>query len=212
MKIIIFGASGGTGKLVVQQAVELGYTVTAFVRNPEKMMQADKNLRIVKGDVLQYEAVRKYIPGHDAVISCLGAPANKAYTLRSEGTRNILNAMKAASVNHFICQTSLGFGDSKIILRNTPFIFRKIIVPFFLATSFAEHEVQEQIIKESGVDYTIVRPGNMTNAALTGKYRHGFAYTDKTITVKIARADTAHFMLQQLTDSRYLNKTTGISY
>jgi putative NADH-flavin reductase len=212
MKLIIFGASGGTGKQVVQQALEQGHSVTAFVRNPKKITLTNPNLQVVKGDVLDAADLRKYIAGHDAVICCLGAPANKAYTLRSEGTKNIVNAMKDAGVARFICQTSLGFGDSKIILRNTPFVFKKIIVPFFLATTFAEHEIQEKIIKASGLDYTIVRPGSLTNAAFTGQYQTGFTYTDTSIKVKIARADVAHCLLRQLTDSRYHYATTGISY
>ena len=212
MKLLIFGATGGTGKLVVQQALRKGYEVTAFVRNPAKLALSDAKLNIVAGDILQPSSIDLVMPGHDAVMCCIGAPANKAFTLRSEGTKNIMASMKKYGVERFICQTSLGFDDSEIILRNTPFIFRKIIVPFLLKTTFAEHAIQEKYITQSDLNWTIVRPGNMTNANLSGHYKHGFAYSDKSVTVKIARADVAHFMLEQLGSNNYHRRITGISY
>jgi len=212
MKLLIFGATGGTGKLVVEQALSKGFGVTAFLRNPEKLSLSDPRLSIVKGDVLQQSTIDAIMPGHDAVICCLGAPANKAFRLRSEGTKNILSAMKKYGVTRFICQTSLGFGDSETLLNNTSFIFRKIIVPLLLKTTFAEHSIQEKTIAESDVNWTIVRPGIMVDTAYTGAYKHGFDYTDKSVKVKIARADVAHFMLEQLNNKIYNKKTTGISY
>jgi putative NADH-flavin reductase len=212
MKLLIFGATGGTGKLVVQQALSNGHEVTAFVRNPEKLTLSDTGLRIVKGDILQPATIDSVMPGHDAVICCIGVPANKAFTLRSEGTKNIISAMKKHGVTRFICQTSLGYDDSEMILNNTPFIFRKIIVPFLLKPTFAEHSKQESYIKDSDLNWTIVRPGTMVNSALTGKYKHGFDYADKSVKVKIARADVAHFMLEQLSNKTYNKKAAGISY
>jgi putative NADH-flavin reductase len=167
---------------------------------------------VVEGDVLVPASIDAVMPGHDAVICCIGAPANKAFHIRSEGTKNILAAMKKYQVSRFICQTSLGFDDSQIILRNTSFLFRNIIVPLFLKTTFADHAIQEKYIRHTDLNWTIVRPGNMTNAAFTGQYKHGFNYADTSIAVKIARADVAAFLLQQLSDNRYMRSTTGISY
>ena len=212
MKLLVFGATGGTGTQVIQQALKAGHTVTAFVRNPKKMTVAATRLHIAAGDVLQPAAIDAVMQGHDAVICCIGVPANKAAHLRSEGTRNILQSMQKNGVTRFICQSSLGFGDSAVILQNTPFIFRKLIVPLLLKTTFAEHAVQEAHIKKSGINWTIVRAGSMTNAAFTGLYKHGFDYTDTSIKVKIARRDVAHFMLEQLNSNYYSQQTTGISY
>ena len=212
MKLLIFGATGGTGKLVVQQSLSKGHEVTAFVRNPEKLVISDPSLNIVRGDILQPSTIDLIMPGHDAVLCCIGAPANKALQLRSEGTKNILASMKKNGVSRFICQTSLGFDDSKIVLNNTPFVFRKIIVPFLLKKTFAEHSVQERFITQSDTNWTIVRPGTMINSVMTGQYKHGFDYNDTSLKVKIARADVAHFMLEQLHNSGYNKKITGISY
>ena len=212
MKLLLFGATGGTGKHVVQQALNNGHSITAFVRNPSKLSLSDPMLEIVAGDILRPATIDAVMPGHDAVLCCIGAPANKAFTLRSEGTRNILASMKKFGVERFICLTSLGFDDSEIVLSNTSFMFRKIIVPLLLKTTFAEHSVQEKYIKQSDLNWTIVRPGNMTNTVVTGNYKHGFSYADKSVKVKIARADVAHFMLAQLSSKNYSRKITGISY
>jgi putative NADH-flavin reductase len=82
----------------------------------------------------------------------------------------------------------------------------------FMQRALDDHEVQENYIKASKTDWTIVRPAGLYNTALTKKYRHGFAYDDKTITLKISRADVAHFILEKVTSSTYIHKKVGVSY
>jgi putative NADH-flavin reductase len=142
----------------------------------------------------------------------LGAPAKKAGTLRSEGTKNIINAMKETNVNRLICQTSLGFDDSKEVLKCTSFFFKNIIVPYILKSTFSEHSLQENAIKQSGLNWTIVRPGNLTNGKKTEKYKSAFSYSDTTLKVKISRADVAQLMLKQVSANDNFQKTIGISY
>lgn len=149
MKLIVFGATGGTGNLVVQQALESGYKVTAFARNPQKLNIKNANLTIVQGDVLQQNSIDKFMNGQDVVICCLGMPGTKVGKLRSEGTQNIINSMVKFSVSRLVCQTSLGYGDSKAILDFTPFVFRKIIVPYLLKKTFEDHLLQETHIVDS---------------------------------------------------------------
>lgn len=120
--------------------------------------------------------------------------------------------MEKVGIKRFICQTSLGYGDSIKVLDRTPFYFKHIIVPFLLKKGFADHALQEEYIKQSRLDWVIARPGNLTNDVFTGQYRQGFAATDKNIKVKISRADVADFMLKQLTEDTYLHKTPGLSY
>jgi putative NADH-flavin reductase len=211
MKILLFGATGGTGKEVLLQALEQGHFVTAVVRNPSKINIQMERLNIVQGDVLTSNFEKTFVQ-QDAVICCLGAPANKSGTLRSEGTKNILNAMKKANVNRFICQTSLGYDDSREVLNCTSLIFRKIIVPYLLKSTFREHHLQEMAIKQSGLNWTIVRPGNLTNGKRTENYKTGFSYSDPTLKVKISRTDVAHFLVKQLSISDNKQKVIGISY
>ncbi|MFY0252523.1 NAD(P)-dependent oxidoreductase [Chitinophaga sp. 30R24] len=212
MQLLIFGATGGTGQQLVAQALQQGHTITAFVRTPVKMTIQHPRLTIIQGDVMDYKSVEKVMPGHDAVLSALGRPASKTGTVRSTGTHHIIRAMEKTGIKRFICQTSLGYGDSKATLRRTPFIFKRIIVPLLLKKGFADHALQEQFIKNSSLDWVIVRPGNLTDGALTGRYRYGFAATDPDIAVKVSRADVADFMLKQLTDKTFLHKTPGLSY
>jgi putative NADH-flavin reductase len=212
MKILVFGATGKTGKLVVQQALENGFDVTAFVRDTSKVLISHPRLNVVKGDVMISSTIDGVMKGHDAVICCLGVPANKAGQLRSVGTRHIVESMKKFGVEKFICQTSLGYADSKEILGNTSFFFRKFIVPMLLEKTFKEHELQEDIIKQSNLNWIIARPGNMTNGKLTGNYKTGFRSNDNSIKVKISRADTAHFLVRQLYSDDNAKKVIGISY
>lgn len=212
MKLIVFGATGGTGQQVVQQALAQGHAVTAFVRNPAKFGASHPNLRVVQGDVMDLASVERALLGHDVVLVALGAPARDKGKVRAEGTRNVVRAMEATGVRRLVCQTSLGYGDSLQVLDRAPLHFKYIIVPFLLRGVFADHELQEDVIKQSNLDWIIVRPGNLTDGERTGRYRHGFAASDKAITVSVSRADVADFMLKQLSDDTYLRKWPGLSY
>jgi len=212
MKLIVFGATGATGKRIVEQALEQGHLVTAFVRDPSKPGLMHSNLTIAKGDIMDLASVMPAIQGQEAVLCAIGAPANKTGNIRSEGTKNIIQAMKATGVKRLICQTSMGYGDSKKFLDQTPFIFKHIIVPFILKKAFADHALQEEYIKQSQLDWIIARPANLTDEAYTGVYKQGFPLTEKKLKMKISRADVADFMLKQLTTNTYLRKTPGLSY
>jgi putative NADH-flavin reductase len=207
MKIAIFGSTGGTGKELVKQGLELGYQVTAFVRTPSKLEEfKHENLTIIQGDVFSYSDVEKAIIGQEAVISALGNPTLKVNTTTSEGTRNIVNAMQTAGIKRFICETSLGVGDSR---EQAGFFFSKIIIPTLLKNAIADKEIQEQIIQASDLDWTIVRPGGLRNSEKTSKYRAGL---DKDISGNISRADVAEFMLKQINSDEFLRKTPAICY
>lgn len=209
MKLLIFGSTGGTGRELVKQALEQGHTVTAYARSPEKLQDiSHASLQVVRGDVLDPAAVERAVPGHDAVLSAIGAGAERT-TLREEGTRNIVEAMEKAGVQRLVCQSSLGVGDSR---ANLPFFTKYIIVPVFLRHAFADHERQEAIVKRSSLAWTIVRPPHLRNGPRTRSYRHGFPPTDRRVKGKISRADVADFMLSQLTDEAYLHQTPGVSY
>src|ERR1700754_4688135 len=112
MKLLIIGGTGGTGKQLIQQALEEGHQVTALVRNPEKIILKDAHLQIVKGDVLDLQSLKQAVRGQDGVLSVLG---HKKFFIKtnilSEGTRNIIQAMEGEGVERFICVTSLGIGD-----------------------------------------------------------------------------------------------------
>jgi putative NADH-flavin reductase len=207
MKLIIFGATGSIGRQLVEQALAEGHTVTAFVRDPARLELKHTNLKMIQGDVMDLASVEKAVQGQEAVLCALGA--GRKGTIRSEGTRNIISAMEKAGVRRLICQTTLGVGDSQ---GNLNFFWKRIMFGLILREAFADHVKQENYIKQSGLDWTIVRPGAFTNGKRTGAYRHGFGGSDKRLSLKISRADVADFMLKQLANNTYHHQTPGLSY
>ena len=207
MKVIIFGASGTVGRHLVEQALDKGYEVTAFTRNSANITKRHSNLRIVEGDVLDASAVEAAVSGHEAVFCVIGAGRNA--TLRSSGTAQIINAMQQTGVKRLICQTSLGAGDSHGTLN---FFWKHIMFGLLLRGAFKDHGRQEALVFKSELDWTIVRPGAFTDGALTGEYQYGFPGTHEGLSLKISRADVAHFLLRQAIDERFLNKAVSVCY
>jgi putative NADH-flavin reductase len=205
--IIVFGSTGTIGLNLVEQALDRGYRVTAFTRSPAKLRIVHPSLKVVNGDVLDASAVNKAVPGHDAVLVALGA--GRAGRVRAEGTNNVLHAMKKASIERLICETTLGVGDSR---ANLNFFWKYVMFGMLLKDAYHDHQQQEDFIMKSNLQWTIVRPGAFTDGPLTGEYHHGFSPTDRSIKLKISRADVADFMLKQLKDNRYVKATPGLSY
>jgi putative NADH-flavin reductase len=208
MKLIIFGSTGNIGRQLVLQSLQLGHLVTAFARSKDKLNDIDHdNLTIYEGDVLDFPAVLQAVQGHDVVLCALGA--GRKGNLRSQGTHNIIKAMEKAGVMRLICQTTLGAGDSK---GNLNFFWKYIMFGWLLKEALLDHELQERYIKESDLDWTIVRPGAFVKGTATGKYKHGFAPNDRSVKLKISMPDVALFMLMQLSQKEYLKQTPALSY
>jgi putative NADH-flavin reductase len=209
MNILIIGSTGGTGRRLVLQGLDAGHMVTAFARNPLDMMIRHENLSVVKGNVLDPASLEGAIEGKDAVLSALGSNSLGRSRAITEGTRNIIAAMEKKGVKRFVCETSLGVGDSK---DQVTFLYKYILIPLLLKDAFADKEVQEQYIRESNLDWVIVRPAGLTDDPYTGRYHVWSGELGHSIKGSISRADVADLMLKQLTDNTYLRKAVGISY
>lgn len=209
-RVLIVGATGGTGRLLVAQALERGYTVTALVRRRSKLALAHPQLRIVEGDVLDPASLEEAVRGQAAVVSALGHKRYFALTrILSEGTRNLLRAMEDHGVRRFVCMTSLGIGDSA---GRMGIYYTFFTIPLILPFYFWDKTRQERIIAASRAEWTIVRPGLLTNGTKRGKHRHGPRVGNFFFTVRISRADVADFMLNQLEDDAYLGAAPGVSW
>lgn len=209
MNILIIGGTGKTGKELIKQGIEDKHNLTVLARNPAKLKFTFPDLRIIEGNVLDKETVMQAVSGQDAVLSALGHKRFIVYSrILSRGTKNIVDAMEANQVKRFICITTLGIGDSRFKMG---LYYTLFVIPFILFFYFLDKEKQEIIIKKSNLDWTIVRPCQLTDGKLTGKYKHGENTGNYIITKLISRANVAHFMLQQLTDKSYLRKTPGIT-
>ena len=208
--VLIVGASGGTGRELVRQALERGYSVTAFIRDPSRLRIEHPRLSVIRGDVLDADSVETAVRGQEAVLSALGHKRFLYPTrILSEGTRNILQAMETHRVSRFICETSLGIGGSagRMGLYYTFFVI-PVILPFY----FWDKTRQERIIAASDTEWVIVRPGVLTNGAGRDRYRHGRRVGSFLWTVRISRADVADFMLNQLESDRYLRSAAGVCW
>ncbi|MBZ9677915.1 NAD(P)-dependent oxidoreductase [Mesorhizobium sp. ES1-1] len=208
-KVLVLGATGPTGRLVVSQALALGYEVTALVRSPEKA--ADMNgIRLVIGDARDEKSLRQAVTGQDAVISALGTPASpfKQVTLLSAATRALVKAMKAEHVSRLVAITGMGAGDSA---GHGGFLFDRVIFPLLLRNVYADKNRQEAVIRESGLDWTIVRPSILNNKAGRGTLRtltdlsgfHGGS---------ISREDVAKFVLDQVESDAWRHRSPLISW
>jgi putative NADH-flavin reductase len=210
VRVVIFGATGGLGSACVQKALDEGHRVTAFVRSPEKVRLKHAALALVKGDALDAEAVARVIPDHDAVLSALG-PANgvPAGTLISTGTRFILDGMKRAGVRRFVFASGLMVGPGGGMS-----VWKRLLVGVFRLMNralYLDKVVAEATVRDSGLDWIIVRPPVLAPLPARGQYRVG-ADLDVRLMDKFAFADVADCMVRELTDDRFVGQAIELSY
>jgi putative NADH-flavin reductase len=191
----------------VDQALNQGHHVTAFSRKPSTIGITDEKLALFEGDVFDEQAVSQAITGQDAVFIALGA--GRKGDVRAKGTWNIIAAMKQQGVSRLICQTTLGAGDSWPALN---FFWKHIMFNLLLKAAHIDHELQEQYIVNSDLDWTIIRPSAFTNEPTGRPFRKGFNTSEGGLKFKIPRVEVAAFMIEQLTDNTYLLQTPAISY
>ncbi len=195
MKLVVFGATGGIGSKVIEQALEAGHEVTAVARNPSSITVQHERLDVVQGDVLDAKSIRAAVVGKDAVISALGARDLKPTTVYSEGVANIMQAMQAAKVRRILCVSASGL-DPLIWWQR---LAAKIVLWRLLKNMYTDLVRMETEVKASDLDWTILRPPQYTNGPRTGQYQ-SVVNQQLTHGSKISRADIADYMLKHLND------------
>lgn len=209
MKVIIFGATGGIGRQLVTQTLALGHDVTAFARFRGGQAGLQNNVAIVAGDVTDAETVHDAIKGQNAVLCALGAPLSSKAQVRAHGTANIIAAMQKADVSRLICVSALGVGDSQDLL---PWSYKYVIIPLFMRKLYADHSLQEQHLAQSGLNWTVVRPGVLNDGPKTGSYRIDFTSDNRPSSPKVSRADVADFMVKQLNTNAHIQQQLCLAY
>jgi putative NADH-flavin reductase len=200
MRVLVLGATGGTGRLIVRKAVAAGHEVVALVRDDAKAAHLSE-AKILQGDARNGSALAAALAGCDGVISALGtgiSPLKKVTSL-STATYALVNAMPGQGVERLVCITGLGAGDSR---GHGGFLFDRLVMPLLLRNVYADKDRQEAIVRQSNLDWTLVRPMVLTNAPATGKVRatvdlravHGGT---------ISRADVAEFVVAELTMGKW---------
>ncbi|WP_028776015.1 NAD(P)-dependent oxidoreductase [Shimazuella kribbensis] len=210
MKLIVFGGTGGTGKEVLKQSLEAGHEVTAIVRNPHELKMKHKLLQIVKGDVLDVSTIQSYMEKQDAVVSCLGVKKREPTSLYSRGSSHILQLMQEYHVNRFICLSSSGLEIPADLPFYQKWVIYSIIQPMY-KYAYADMKQMEEIVKKSGVNWTIIRPPRLTNGPITTNYRTSL---NKHLAKAqgISRSDLAHLMLTMIEDTKTFQTTIEVSY
>ena len=207
-KVLIIGASRGIGLETVKAALLAGHNVRALARSAARIPIQNPGLDRVAGNALDSSTILSTLDGVDVVVQTLGvdiAPRSifERTTLFSQSTRIIVDAMKAAGVKRLIAVTGLGAGNSR---GHGGIIYDSVVFPLLLKRVYDDKDVQEWIIKSSGLDWTIVRPGLLTNRPATGHYRILTAAGDWRFGT-ISRADVADFIVRQIDDRKLIGTT-----
>jgi putative NADH-flavin reductase len=208
MKILIFGATGGTGIEIVKQALEAGHEVTAFVRTPAKMTIQHSKLKLVTGDVMDAAAVETAVSGQDAVISALGPSRPPVPGMMETAAQNIVTAMKKVGIRRLISTTGAGVRHP----QDQPKLIDHLMKG--LLTLLAGHVLRDsaanvQVICASDLDWTIVRFPRLLDGPHSGKYHVG--YLGKDSGSQLSRADGADFVLRELAQGKFIHQMPVIS-
>jgi putative NADH-flavin reductase len=212
MKIVIFGATGYSGKEILRQALAQNHQVTVLTRSAKSVSTLHKNLTIIEGNVLNPKTVNSVLQGQEAVIQCLGIGGKgdgKPTTFISEATKIIVDEMEKTQVKRLIAMSNVGAGNSRAF---QPWVFNKIILPYFmnwLKVIIDDKNIMEPVIMNSNLDWTIVRCPNITDKPAKNKVTTSL--DGKNSKFSITNADTANFMVKQLTDTTFFNQAPSIS-
>jgi putative NADH-flavin reductase len=220
MKLTIFAATGGIGHHLLEQALDAGHDVTAVVRNPGKL---HGRARTVTVDLAAADpaALQSAVDGAGAVLSCLGPRSGSETGVTSRGTRAIVAAMQATQVRRIVVVSAAPIGTVPSPGRPKPpkhdpgdgFFMRNLFGPLTkagLRKHYADLALMEDVLRGSGLDWTVVRPPRLTDKPLTGTYRTAFGQNIRGGAF-VARADVAHLMLRVLDQPETIKQTIGVA-
>ncbi len=209
MNLVIFGASGRTGRHLIEQALEQGHAVAAFARTPGKIQAKHEKLRIVQGNVLDPTAVEEAVAGQEVVLCALGRNRGEPTTALAEGTRNILQAMEKHGVRRILCVSAAGFMGERadfLVGKILLWLIRRYIPKLLDAT-----RRQYQELEKSGLEWVAIRPILLDEGPRKGNYRvvcEGIPSKG----YRINTGDVAGFMLGQLVSREYVHRAPAIAY
>jgi putative NADH-flavin reductase len=210
MNLVVLGANGGIGNMVVRQALNAGHNVTAILRTPGKLEIRHPNLQIVRGDVMKPGTLNEYLKNKDVVISSIGNSSLKKMTLYSMGNKNLINSLNTIGVTRafFISASGLEVNPTHSLLVR---LATRFILQSLLRNMYSDLWAMEKIIKESNINWTIIRPPRLVDSPVTGNYRTAIeGFLNKGL--KISRADVAHFIVNNLTNKTIVRKVVEVAY
>jgi uncharacterized protein YbjT (DUF2867 family) len=207
MKVLVLGATGGTGRLIVHEAIVKGHSVVALVRSKARAPDLP-GADVIEGDVRDEGHLTRALDGCDAVVSSLGTGVSpfSEVSLLTEATRALVPAMTRSGVRRLVCISALGVADSR---GHGGFVFDRLFLPLLLRHAYKDKGRQEAAIRASSLDWVIVRPAMLTNNPARGSLR-AVADLAGVSGGKIARADVARFVVEQLATDAWLRRTPVI--
>lgn len=207
MRVLVFGASGRTGRLVVKESLDRGHQVLAFIRNPAKLDLSHPQLTVVQGDVRSAVDVDLAVQRADAVVSVLGPtrPNSSGANVCSVGVENIVDSMAKHGVKRLICLSDYGNGETRTRGLYARFLW------LILRAHLEDKEKMEETVKSSDLSWTIVRPTILTDGAKTDSYKVG-PEIKIGLVPKISRHDVADFIVRQITDDSFIRSSPSISH
>jgi putative NADH-flavin reductase len=209
--IVVFGATGPTGREFVKQALEEGHELTVIVRDPISLNLTHHKMKVIKGDVLECSSFENEMVGKDVVISCLGSGGKtKTTIIYSKGMENIISTMGKSGINRLICISAMGLSTND----NMGFLTRiltKFVAQKIYKEPYKDMRLMEKILENANLEWTILKPPALTNKAKTGTYRLGInEHISRPFS--ISRADLADFMLRSIDDSKTFRAKVEIAY
>ena len=208
MKLVIFGASGKVGTELVGQALAEGHEVTALARRAATLSDWAERIRVIEGDALDPGAVRRALDGQAAAVIAVGKPLFNREGLRARATRVIVEAMEEVGPRRLVVLSSAGVGDS---LRALPWLYRRLLVPLMFRSTFADHKAQEEVVRQSGLDWVIARPVNLVEGPASERVFADFPTSLAGRKLKLSRSDAAGFLLRQVGEDRFLRSSPVLS-
>lgn len=209
MRIALFGATGGTGKQLIEQALEAGYEVAAYARNPSKLDIRHEHLKVIQGELSDAALIEGAVRGVDAVISALGPRGSSKGRPITQGMRNIIASMKKQGVSRLIVSSTLSAkdpNDRSDFKTESPVR----LVKFTMRDAYEDIVSAAESVRNSDPDWTMVRLSMLNNNVRSGKVKAGYVGKGE-VGSSISRADVADFMLKQVKDTKYLRKAPAIS-
>lgn len=204
MRVAVFGASGGIGRLAVRECLGRGDSVNALVRDVSRLALSDGMLEVVKGDAMQAEDVDRAVAGCEAVLSSLGRGTGAPPNVCSAGAANIVGSMSKNGVKRLVCVSAYGTGETRkgVYARMEWLLIRGLM---------EDKETMEEVVRSSGLDWTVVRPTRLTDGPKRGRYRTGVDI-DVGLFPRVSRADVADFMVNQLSGTVFRRASPTITY
>jgi putative NADH-flavin reductase len=205
MKLVIFGATSATGKLLVEKALTSGHEVTAFVRDESKLGDMSGKLTVLCGNALNLSDIEAAVSGADAVLSTLG-PKGKPAVMAAESTKNIVAAMEKHGVKRLVVVSVAGIAVAR---DQRGFNLIAALLKLLLKDVFRDRERQLEVLEGSALEWIAVRVPRLTNDPSTGSVKAFFG--NPSSRMKLTRTDLADFMLRQLTEDRWLRQAPLVS-